>query len=293
MPARTNKKKSPDKKVTHGAPRPARRSKEQAPAKGSAKEPTDDNICFAIMPYGDWNDTYYAKIYAPAIKKAGLTPRRADDAYRPSAITHDIWVLARKAKLIIADLSGKNPNVFYELGLAHALAKPAIMITDSEEDVPFDLRSLRVIFYNRRDPNWGEKLQRSIKTAIQEVLASPSDAVLPTFLLQESMNTMKRDLNRLKRSPQNKELLKLEHGPQQITNGATQVSRPRMSMEEAMAFVSRSLKKKAPPVFILNMLKDSGYDLNAASSILERATREAYQSAKNPELSAEANAKAY
>ena len=75
------------------------------------------------MPFGGWLDDYYQDIYCPAINAAGLEPHRADDLFRPSTIVTDIWVYTKKARLILADLSGKNPNVFYELGLAHALAE--------------------------------------------------------------------------------------------------------------------------------------------------------------------------
>jgi len=138
--------------------------------------------CFTIMPYGGWFDEYYEQIFLPAITSAGLVPKRADDLYRPSAIVHDIWLYTKRAKLILADLSEKNPNVFYELGLAHAIAKPAILVTQSMEDVPFDLRALRVIEYDKNAPAWGEDLKSKIRTAITEVLASPLQAVLPSFL---------------------------------------------------------------------------------------------------------------
>lgn len=80
--------------------------------------------CFTIMPFGGWFDDYYESIYCPAIEAAGLKPCRADDLYRPSTIVTDIWSYTQTAKLVLADLSGKNPNVFYELGLAHALPSP-------------------------------------------------------------------------------------------------------------------------------------------------------------------------
>src|SRR6266436_6612471 len=117
----------------------------------SRRKPT----CFTIMPFGEWLDDYYDELYCPTIKAAGLDPKRADDLYRPSTIINDIWSYTQSSKLILADLTGKNPNVFYELGLAHALAKPAILITESINDVPFDLRSLRVIVYDKNQPDWG------------------------------------------------------------------------------------------------------------------------------------------
>jgi hypothetical protein len=151
-------------------------------SQGAAMVKTSGDTCFTIMPFGGWFDNYYASIYKPAIEAAGLKPCRADDLYRPSAIVNDIWAYTKSAKLILADLTGKNPNVFYELGLAHALAKPAILIAESIDDVPFDLRALRVLEYDKNQPRWGDELQERITKAIKEVIVSPIEAVLPAFL---------------------------------------------------------------------------------------------------------------
>ena len=96
----------------------------------------------------------------------------------------NIWELTKAATIILADLSNKNPNVFYELGLAHASAKPAILVTASMEDIPFDLRALRIIEYDKSDPRWGPNLQDQIEAALRETLESPLSAVLPSFLSQ-------------------------------------------------------------------------------------------------------------
>ncbi|UCH95687.1 MAG: hypothetical protein JSV88_02260, partial [Candidatus Aminicenantes bacterium] len=112
----TAKKKNESKKVS------TVNKKDEPIHEGNSKD-----ICFIIMPFGGWFDTYYESIYIPAIKSAGLEPKRADNLYRPSTIVNDIWTYTKKAKIVLADLSERNPNVFYELGLAHALAKPAIL----------------------------------------------------------------------------------------------------------------------------------------------------------------------
>jgi len=137
---------------------------------------------FTIMPFGGWFDQYYKNIYVPAIKDAGLVHKRADDLIRPSTIVNDIWTFTKECVLVLADLTGKNPNVLYELGLAHAIAKPCIIITQTLEDIPFDLRALRIIEYDKNAPNWGEVLKSKITKSIQEVIRSPLKAVLPTFL---------------------------------------------------------------------------------------------------------------
>lgn len=147
---------------------------------------------FSIMPFGGYFNQYYEEIYCPAIKEAGLDFKRADDLYRPSAIVHDIWQYTKECKLVLADLTGKNPNVLYELGLAHAIAKPGIIITESLDDIPFDLRSLRIIEYNKNAHNWGELLKVKITKSIREVMESPLKAVLPTFLDVESAGPRER-----------------------------------------------------------------------------------------------------
>ena len=147
-----------------------------------SSEVTKSDFCFTIMPYGNWFDVYYNKIYAPAIEEAGLISKRADDLYRPSSIVHDIWQYTKECQLVLADLTGKNPNVLYELGLAHAIAKPVILIVESMEDIPYDLRALRIIEYDKNAHNWGELLKEKIINAILEVILAPTKAVPHAFL---------------------------------------------------------------------------------------------------------------
>lgn len=166
-------------------PTPRKSKPNPAPRKSSPKTElalVKKDVCFVIMPFGGWFDEYFLKIYKPAIEQAGLAAHRADDLYTPSTITSDIWKYTQEAVVILADLTGKNPNVFYELGLAHALAKPAVMITQSMDDVPFDLRSLRIILYDKNEPSWGDVLQDKIVTALAKTIEAPKEAILPTFL---------------------------------------------------------------------------------------------------------------
>jgi hypothetical protein len=183
-------------------PKKAKQSRVSAKADQPVKPPKDS--CFTIMPFGGWFDDYYAAVYKPAIEDAGLTPCRADDLYRPSAIVHDIWAYTRAAKLILADLTGKNPNVFYELGLGHAIAKPAILVVETMADVPFDLRALRVIEYNKNSPDWGATLKSKITASIKEVLSAPLESVLPTFL------EVKQQSSKPILTPHEKELIEIK-----------------------------------------------------------------------------------
>lgn len=139
------------------------------------------DTCFVISPFGDPFDTYFSHIVKPALEDCGLYAIRGDSLYRPTTIVDDIWQGIRDAKLLIAELTDRNPNVFYELGLAHAISKPVILISRSIEDVPFDLRSIRVLVYDKDHPEWGSKLRANLIKAIKEVLKNPTSAIPSTF----------------------------------------------------------------------------------------------------------------
>ena len=136
---------------------------------------------FVISPFGEPFDTYFSHIIKPALEDCGMYAVRGDSLYRPTTIVDDIWQGIREAKLLIAELTDRNPNVFYELGLAHAISKPVILISKSIDDVPFDLRSIRVLVYDKDHPDWGNKLRVSLTKAIQEVLENPLSAIPTTF----------------------------------------------------------------------------------------------------------------
>ncbi len=139
------------------------------------------DTCFVIMPFGPPFDRYFKNIFVPAIEDAGLHAIRADSIFMPSAIMPDIWRFLSEAKVLVADLTGRNPNVFYELGLAHAMQKPVILVANSLDDVPFDLRGLRVLGYDKDNEDWGGELKRTIATSLRETLSDPERAMPSTF----------------------------------------------------------------------------------------------------------------
>jgi hypothetical protein len=146
-------------------------------SKGVTVESSD--TCFVMMPFGNPIGGYYELIYEPAIKKAGLTPVRADtDIFGTGKIIDQIWSGLQTAKVLVAELTGRNPNVLYELGLAHALHKPVVLVSSNEGDVPFDVRHVRVIYYEVTDPFWGEKLIAKVAENIVSAIKNPNDAIL-------------------------------------------------------------------------------------------------------------------
>lgn len=138
----------------------------------------DGTTCFVMQPFGGHLGTYYESIFKPAIEQAGLTAVRADDdIFATGKIMDQVWRGIRQATVLVAELTSKNPNVFYELGLAHALEKPVILVSSNQEDVPFDLRHIRAIFYDQHDPFWGKKLIDKIADNITSALTNPEEAI--------------------------------------------------------------------------------------------------------------------
>lgn len=129
--------------------------------------------CFVIMPFKKPFNTYYQQILKPAIEECSLKAIRADEVYGIKPIVNDIIECIINADIIIAELTGKNPNVNYELGIAHALGKNVIMISQTIEDIPFDYRHLRIILYNK-DDNYYDSLKKDVTNTINSILNDSS-----------------------------------------------------------------------------------------------------------------------
>ena len=136
---------------------------------------------FVLMPFGYPFDSYYEHVFKPALTAAGCTVTRADDLFAPRPIMMDIQEAIMKADLVLCELTGRNPNVFYELGLTHAVGKPAILVCSREEDIPFDLQHIRAILYDNREAGWEEKLRRDI-VSTASAIGGPADAWPPPML---------------------------------------------------------------------------------------------------------------
>ena len=102
----------------------------------------DEGLVFVLAPFEEPFNTVYEDHIKPSVERfGGLRCSRADDIYDNRPIMEDIWKAINEARIIISDLSGKNPNVFYETGIAHTIGKEVVLITQSMADVPFDLRT--------------------------------------------------------------------------------------------------------------------------------------------------------
>lgn len=128
----------------------------------------DIQRCFVLMPF----DVKFRPIFddhlSPAIGRAGFDARRADDVFQPGQVLEQIWSEINMAWIIVADLTDKTANVFYELGIAHTLGEPVVILTQREEDVAFDLRHLRYIRYDF-NPRGCKKLESDLELALRAV----------------------------------------------------------------------------------------------------------------------------
>jgi hypothetical protein len=102
---------------------------------------------FALMPFTAELRPVFEDHIRKTAAQLNLTIQRADDMAGSRDIMQDIWRGICNSRLVIADCTGRNPNVFYEIGIAHCVGTPVLLITQRDEDIPFDLRSIRYISY--------------------------------------------------------------------------------------------------------------------------------------------------
>lgn len=126
---------------------------------------TDENLCVVIMPFNvDWSTDMY-ETFKEAVD--GFSVWRSDEEYRDDVIIQTIWEKINRARFVIADCTGRNPNVFYELGIAHTLGKSVFMCSQNREDFPFDVNHIRSFEYGLKP---GEI--RKLKTEIGKFIKS-------------------------------------------------------------------------------------------------------------------------
>ena len=109
---------------------------------------SNDHLAFVLMPFSTEFDDVYAHIIKAPLEEAGLVVRRADNSTGSRNVMHDVVEGILGAELVVADLTGSNPNVYYELGIAHGFKKRVLLLTQDVEEIPFDLRAYRIVSYS-------------------------------------------------------------------------------------------------------------------------------------------------
>ena len=161
--------------------------------------------CFVIAPIGDEgsetrrrSDQMLTHIIKPAVKECGYEAVRADEISEPGIITSQVIQHIIDDELVIADLTGKNPNVFYELAVRHTVKKPVVQLIESSESIPFDVAPTRTIHVDHRDldsvASCKDELIRQIRSVEKDAskVDSPISVAIDLKLLRQSDNPLEK-----------------------------------------------------------------------------------------------------
>jgi hypothetical protein len=138
--------------------------------RSTVANPTSPRL-FVVMQYGEPYDGLYTDVLKPIAEEKGLHAYRADDVYKPGIILQDIIRGIVESEIVIAEITPPNPNVFYELGYAHALDKTTILLAERGRELPFDVQGYRCIFYDNTIRGKGDvekHLLKHLDNIIQE-----------------------------------------------------------------------------------------------------------------------------
>lgn len=124
---------------------------------------------FIAMQFSEPYNEVYRDAIRPFVAEIGFEPFRVDEAAGPGIILNDIWTRITEASVVIAEVSEPNPNVYYEVGVAHALRKPTVLLAQRGTKLPFDLGPHRCIFYDNSIPGRARLLE-SLRSSLLSLL---------------------------------------------------------------------------------------------------------------------------
>ncbi len=190
--------------------------------------------CFVISPIGEPDtktrqsaDDFFDLIVQPSVEKFGFSVKRADRIPGPGSISEDILRHVQESDLCIVDLTGHNPNVFYECGRRHEAGRPCIQLIEASQKIPFDLSGIRTIRYDFSDA-------RSIRRTVVEIQAFIEEIRKSGFSASSSgasMSAIADTLTRIERRIINIETTR--HSPKADPE-ASLLTNPVKAMQEAI-----------------------------------------------------------
>ena len=134
---------------------------------------------FVLMPFSEAFDDAYQLAIKPACEAAGAYAERVDEQIFQGSILDRVYNQIAKADIVVADLTGHNPNVFYETGYAHALGKLTILLTATGDDIPFDLKHYPHIAYGGKLGVLRAELEKRVRWHIEHPTRTiPSESLL-------------------------------------------------------------------------------------------------------------------
>ena len=168
---------------------------------------SSEKICFVIAPIGEpesetrkRSDQILRHVISPAAKECGYKALRADQISEPGIITSQVIQHIVDDPLVIADLTDRNPNVFYELAIRHAIKKPLVQIIKKGEAIPFDVAGTRTIHVDHHDLDSVEEARNEIIKQIKSVekdaseVDTPISVAIDLQILRQSDNPEQRSL---------------------------------------------------------------------------------------------------
>ena len=164
-----------------------------------------DKNCFVISPIGDEDsdtrkrsDQVLKHVITPAVTECGYNAVRADQISEPGMITSQVIQHIVDDSLVVADLTGRNPNVFYELAIRHAIRKPLVQLIKKGEQIPFDVAGTRTIHIDHHDLDSVEdgrkEIVRQVKSLERDAndIETPISVSLDLQILRQSENPERR-----------------------------------------------------------------------------------------------------
>jgi len=127
-----------------------------------------------LMPFTSEIKPVYEDHMKTVAVKLDMSISRVDDFFTSERIMDEIWTAMLNATILVADCTGRNPNVFYEIGIAHVIGKPTILITQHADDIPFDLRHRRYIEY-AYTPRGMKAFEDTLERAIRAITTEDTD----------------------------------------------------------------------------------------------------------------------
>jgi hypothetical protein len=145
-----------------------------SPLLGPPRDELNAPDVLVLMPFSTEFLPIYEDHMKSVVERAGYSVARVDDFFSDASIINNIWELINASRVIIADCTTRNPNVFYEIGLAHVVGKPVVFVTQRKEDVPFDIGHLRYIQY-QYTPRGMQEFESDLDKALTPLLQDPKD----------------------------------------------------------------------------------------------------------------------
>jgi len=160
----------------------------------------ENKTCFVISPIGpegseirDRADQIFRHVIVPSVEAFGFVALRADQISEPGLITTQVIQHIVEDPLVVADLTGANPNVFYELAIRHVIRKPLVQIIQRGEKIPFDVAPMRVVQVDHTNLDIAAKARDEIKRHIESMVSEDVEDI-------ESPISIAVDLRALSRS---------------------------------------------------------------------------------------------